>query len=104
MRRPRACAGLEGTIARDSIYAWKLMLVSLTRTFDKETIDDLLYLRLATPVVTHLRVTGDGVLKFSRLVASGLATFSVFMQNGPLILYQVGLTQKGAARVSAWTS
>lgn len=92
----------RGEIVRDSIYAWKAMLVSLSHAFDTATIDDLLF--LASAPAANLRVSGDGVLKFSRLVAAGLATFSVFMQNGPLILYQVGLTPKGTQLVDAWRS
>jgi hypothetical protein len=76
----------RGEIVRDSIYAWKSMLVSLSHAFDVNTIDDLLF--LATPEATQLRVSGDGVLKFSRLVASGLASFGLVMQNGPLLLYK----------------
>ena len=92
----------RGEISRDSIYAWKAMLVSLSHAFDQATIDDLLF--LATPEAANLRVSGDGALKFSRLVAAGLATFSLFMQNGPLLLYRVGLTPKGAQLVSTWRS
>ena len=92
----------RGEIVRDSIYAWKSMLVSLSHAFDTATIDDLLF--LATPEAVNLRVSGDGVLKFSRLVGAGLASFNLFMQNGPLILYAVGLTPKGAQLVNAWRS
>jgi hypothetical protein len=92
----------RGEIARDSIYAWKSMLVSFSHAFDTATIDDLLF--LGTPQAADLRVSGDGVLKFSRLVAAGLATFSLFMANGPLRLYSVGLTQKGAHLINAWRS
>ena len=92
----------RGEIVRDSIHAWKSMLVSLSHAFDTATIDDLLF--LAAPQAANLRVSGDGVLKFSRLVAAGLASFNLFMQNGPLILYSVGLTQKGAQLVNAWRS
>lgn len=92
----------RGEISRDSIYAWKSMLVSLSHAFDHQTIDDLLF--LATPQAVNLRVSGDGVLKFSRLVGAGLADFQLLMQNGPLVLYRVGLTQKGAQLVSVWHS
>ena len=78
------------------------MLVSLSRAFDTATIDDLLF--LATPEAANLRVSGDGVLRFSRLVGAGLASFNLFMQNGPLILYSVGLTPKGTQLVNAWRS
>jgi hypothetical protein len=92
----------RGTISRDAIYAWKSMLVSLSAAFDAATLDDLLF--LASPAVENLRVSGDGVLKFSRLVAGGLATFQLFMQNGPMLLYSVSLTPKGAQLVTAWRS
>ena len=92
----------RGEISRDSIYAWKAMLISLSHAFDQQTIDDLLF--LATPEAANLRVSGDGALKFSRLVAAGLATFGLVMQNGPLLLYQVGLTPRGAKIVSIWRS
>ena len=52
-------------ISRDSIYAWKLMLVSLSRAFDTNAMDDLLFLK-QTPS-KKLQISGDGVLKFSRL-------------------------------------
>jgi hypothetical protein len=54
--------------------------------------------------VENLRVSGDGVLHFTHLVAAGPADYRLFTQNGPLILYQVGLTQKGVQVVNAWRS
>jgi HNH endonuclease len=92
----------RGIIPRESIYAWKLMLVSLSHAFDTNTIDDLLFLK--TPDIQSLRVSGDGVLKFSRLIAAGLASFRLTMQNGPLIIYEIGLTEKGERLVDAWMS
>ena len=49
-------------------------------------------------------VSGDGVLQFAHLVAAGLADYRLAMQNGPLLLYQIGLTDKGARMVEAWFS
>jgi hypothetical protein len=92
----------RGVIARDSIYAWKIMLVSLSNAFDTNAIDDLLFLKATQG--SDLRVTGDGVLKFSRLIGAGLGEFKLAMQNGPLILYQMGLTNKGNQLVDAWIS
>jgi hypothetical protein len=87
-------------IPRDSIYAWKLMLVSLSRAFDTNTVDDLLFLKQKPS--SDLQVSGDGVLKFSRLIGSGLAEFKLKMQNGPIVLYEVKLTPKGTQLVDAW--
>jgi hypothetical protein len=89
-------------ISKDSIYAWKLMLVSLTRAFDTNAVDDLLFLKQKPS--SDLRVSGDGVLKFSRLIGSGLAEFKLKMQNGPIVLYEVQLTPKGTLLVDAWVS
>ena len=75
----------RGIISRDSIYSWKSMLVSLSQAFDTGTIDNLLF--LDSPQIGTLRVSGDGVLKFSRLIAANLAGFGLVMQNGPLLLY-----------------
>jgi hypothetical protein len=88
------------TISRDSIYAWKLILVSLNHAFDSNAVDDLLFLK--EPSTATLSVSGDGVLKFSRLIAAKLAEFTLVMQNGPLVLYRVKLTPKGERLIDAW--
>lgn len=93
----------RGTISRESIYAWKAVLVALSQAFDTRAFDNLLF--LTTPNVgTQLRVSGDGVLQFSRLIAAGLASFELQMQNGPIVLYSLGLTQKGQLLIDAWMS
>jgi len=98
------CHGLyhRGTIKRDSIYTWKALLVSLTRAFDVFALDQLLFLN--KPEVNDLRVSGDGVLGFARLVSAGLATFQLVLQNGPMFIYSIGLTPPGNQLVSAWLS
>ncbi len=90
------------TISRESIRSWKIMLVSLSHAFDIETIDNLLFLEKLLP--NQLSISGDGVLKFSRLIAANLADFRLVMQNGPLVLYDVQLTAKGKMLISAWKS
>lgn len=92
----------RGEIPRDAIYAWKLMLVSLNHAFDQEAIDDLLF--LGSSGAAHLRISGDGVLRFARLIGSCLAAFKLVVQNGPLLLYRVELTQKGGQLIDAWRS
>jgi hypothetical protein len=74
----------------------------LSRAFDVSTIDDLLF--LSSKAINNLTISGDGVLKFSRLIAAGLAEFHLVMQNGPLVLYRVALTAKGRQLIDAWTS
>lgn len=92
----------RGEITADSIRIWKTMLVTLNNAFDRNTIDSLLFLRTLRP--QQLRISGDGVLKYDRLIAAGLAEFNLVMQNGPIMLYEVGLTAKGKMVVDAWKS
>lgn len=92
----------RGEIKRDSIYIWKSVLVSLTKAFDVFALDQLLF--LDKPETVNLRVSGDGVLSFARLIAAGLATFELKSQNGPLLIYSVNLTPSGKQLVSAWSS
>lgn len=92
----------RGTIKPESIYVWKSIIISLSQAFDVVTIDHLLFLR--HPRVAELIVSGDGVLQFARIIASGLATFKLDMRNGPLAAYAVQLTENGQKLVSAWVS
>jgi len=78
------------------------VLVALSRAYDVPTLDQLLFLN--KPEVQDLRVSGDGVLPFARLVGGELATFKLEVENGILRQYSVGLTQKGKQLVSAWQS
>lgn len=92
----------RGTIARESIYAWKLMLVSLSQAFDTETIDYLLFLDKSN--IGNLRISGDGVLNFSRLIAADLADFQMLKYSDPHATYSVRLSEKGRNIVEAWKS
>jgi hypothetical protein len=83
----------RGRIARESISLWKGMLVTLSQAFDAHAIDDLLFLYKLPE--NQLLVSGDGVLKFSRLIAADLAGFQLAMQNGPMLLYRIGVTNRG---------
>ena len=84
------------------------MLVSLSRAFDTVGVDDLLF--LSSPENLDLVVSGDGVLKFSRLISAGLVTFS--RTKGGLFehpvnsgfFYYLALTPKGEELVAAWKS
>lgn len=92
----------RGVIKQASIYAWKSILVALSQAFDVHTIDDLLFLSL--PETAELRLTSDGVLRFSRLVGSGLAGFQKVDAYWSNPLFQVSLTEKGNQLVAAWKS
>jgi hypothetical protein len=103
----------RGTIRRESIYAWKAMLVAIGRAFDVGAIDQLMFLSLRPR--DDLAVSGDGILMFSRLIAAGLVSYSrirqphnpdwpvaLDMSAGFPILYSVELTPKGVTLVEAW--
>jgi len=90
-----------GHISRDAIYAYKAMLVALSRAFDVEAIDKLLFLQAHKK--DFLVVSGDGLLHFARLIAAGLATGDLKANNNwQVVTYAVNLTQKGRQLVSAW--
>lgn len=91
----------RGTIKADSIYAYKAMLVAITRAFDVEAIDRLLFLESCKK--DFLVVSGDGLLHFSRLIAAGLATGEQKSNNNwQLVTYAVNLNDKGRQLISAW--
>ncbi|MBL0354798.1 MAG: HNH endonuclease [Dechloromonas sp.] len=94
----------RGEIRRDSIYAWKSMLVSLNQAFDQRDIDDLLF--LGTENSVDLMFSCDGVAKFSRLIGSGLAQYSMALADysSGVRLYRVSLTERGKHLVQAWKS
>ena len=92
-----------GHISRDSIYAWKGILVSLSRAFDVDTVDYLLFLRGAHH--GFHTVSGDGILRLARLIVTGLASYHPMGMPVPLAeSYSVRLTEKGKQLVDAWKS
>lgn len=92
----------RGHIPRESIFTWKTVLVSLSQAFDTNTVDNLLF--LGTKNVSALRLSGDGVLQFSRLIASGLAEFQQVDAAWAHRFYSVSLTPKGNQLLEAWKS
>jgi hypothetical protein len=92
----------RGTISREAISVWKTILVALNHAFDKESISNLLFLKQTANKA--IPITGDGVLKFSHLIASGLADYQIYMQNGPFYTFLVSLTPKGNRIIDAWFS
>lgn len=91
----------RGVIKADSIYAYKAMLVAITRAFDVEAIDRLLFLESCKK--DFLVVSGDGLLHFSRLIAAGLATGEQKSNNNwQLVTYAVNLSDRGRQLISSW--
>jgi HNH endonuclease len=91
----------RGTISRDAIYAYKAMLVAISRAFDLDAVDRLLFL---SPLrKDDLVVSGDGLLHFGRLIAAGLVSFKQKANNNwQIVTYAVNISVKGKQLVEAW--
>jgi hypothetical protein len=91
----------RGTIKAESVYVYKAMLVAITRAFDVEAIDRLLFLESCKK--DFLVVSGDGLLHFSRLIAAGLATVEQKSNNNwQIVTYAVNIQDKGRQLIEAW--
>lgn len=91
----------RGNYNAESIFLWKSMLVAITRAFDLEAIDRLLFLESCKK--DFLVVSGDGLLHFSRLIAAGLATVEQKANNNwQIVTYTVNLHEKGRMLIEAW--
>jgi hypothetical protein len=96
----------KGHIKRESIYAWKTMLVTLSRAFDTEAIDRLLLLaHLESPQTPGLGLQGpglglqgEGLLQFANLIASRL----VIIERLSLHDFIVYLSPQGQIIIVAW--
>lgn len=99
------CHGLyhRGTIKAESIYVYKAMLVAITRAFDLEAIDRLLFLRDCKK--DFVVVSGDGLLHFARLIAADLASgVQKSNNNWQVVTYAINITSKGKQLIDAWKS
>jgi hypothetical protein len=91
----------RGIIKAESIYVYKSMLVAITRAFDVEAIDRLLFLESCKK--DFLVVSGDGLLHFARLIAAGLASVKQKSNNNwQLVTYAVNISDKGRMLIEAW--
>jgi hypothetical protein len=91
----------RGTISADSIYLYKAMLVAITRAFDLEAVDKLLFLNQCDK--DFLIVSGDGLLHFARLVAAGMANAVMKANNNfQIVTYAVNISEKGRQLIEAW--
>lgn len=91
----------RGTILVDAIYAYKAMLVAISRAFDLEAIDRLLFLDGCSH--DFLVVSGDGVLHFDRLIAAGFASVEQKTNNNfQIVTYTINISEKGKLLIDAW--
>ena len=102
----------RGTIPADAVKSWKGIVVALNHAFDKESISNLLFLdKMEREKHGHfLKLSGDGVLKFTNLIAAGLAQVQLIYQqvggafNIPVTVYHVSLTPRGKSLIESWKS
>jgi hypothetical protein len=91
-----------GKIPRESIRAWKLLLMALNEAFDRRTIDLLLALQHTG---NWLLSAGDALPDYAPLIVSGLAEVQVLLgapvepNFGKMRVY---LSDKGRSFIEAW--
>jgi len=104
----------KGHIPRESLRAWKLLLLALNEAFDRRSVDILLALAKFGGVM----IWGDGLLACASLVASGFVEvdqMTEIVETGGgfwspatvtkeerVAKYWMVLSAKGRAFVSAW--
>src|SRR5262245_38775116 len=77
------------------------MLVAISRAFDLEAVDRLLFLSMCPK--DYLVVSGDGLLHFARLIAASLATVGLKANNAwQIVTYAVNVSETGKQLVEAW--
>jgi hypothetical protein len=93
----------RGTIQPESIYLYKAMLVAISRAFDLEAVDRLLFLRECKE--DFLVVSGDGLLHFARIIAAGMASMKQKANNNwQIVTYAINISPKGKQLIDAWRS
>ena len=91
----------RGNITAESIYTYKAMLVAISRAFDIDAVDRLMFLNGCA--LDFLVVSGDGLLHFGRLIAAGLATVQQKANNNwQIVTYAVNISDKGHMIIEAW--
>jgi hypothetical protein len=91
----------RGTIKQESIYAYKAMLVAISRAFDLDAVDRLLFLWPLPKDAVIL--SGDGLLQFARLIAANLVSFEQKANNNfQIVTYAINITPKGRYIIEAW--
>jgi hypothetical protein len=98
----------QGTITQEAIRVYKGMLLALTRGFDREAMDNLLFLTIPDRPVYF---SADGVLRFVSLMASGLVRTregapgmnpTGIGADPSRYTFVIELTEKGQRVVEAW--
>ena len=88
----------RGEIPRESLRAWKMLLLAVNEAFDRRSVD----LLLALDATGMVFVSGEGVLECAALIAGGLVQRGAYNTGRPIPSYSVSLTERGRAFVEAW--
>jgi hypothetical protein len=103
----------RGDIPQEAIRHWKGMLLALNHAFDRESMDLLLFLHRTRE--DEIWYSGDGILRFARLLAAGLVElanplqqygwcFESILAKPSVSVHQVRLTDAGIQLMEAWLS
>ena len=77
------------------------MLVAISRAFDLDAVDRLLF--LTNLKKDFLVVSGDGLLQFARIIAAGLASVEQKANNNwQIVTYSLNISAKGKQIIDAW--
>jgi hypothetical protein len=88
-------------ITRESIRAWKFLLLAMNEAFDRRSVD----LLLALDKTGFTYCSGDGLVWYSPLIASGyVESVTQFGTVGDPLFghHRIGLSEKGRTFVEAW--
>lgn len=81
-------------ISKESLRAWKLILLSINEAFDRRSVDILLMLSQ----IPKITLRGEGILEISSLISSNL----VFWHQMHTDSFDITLSEKGRIFVDAW--
>ena len=94
----------RGDISRDAVQCWKGIVVDMNHAFDRQAINNLLFLDKQGG--RFFGLSGDGVLQFTNLIAAGIALSECSRDSigTPTWIFTVKLTKQGQQLVQAWAS
>jgi hypothetical protein len=87
----------QGAITRESLRAWKMLLLAINEAYDRRSIDIL----LALDKMGLIYVSGDGILACAPLIAGQLVSSTYNMYQN-VCTYRILITDRGKAFVQAW--
>ncbi len=99
----------EGRPSRSAILAYKTILRSISRGFDWESVDLLLFV-YSKANLSQLHISGDGILRFAKLLVAGLIDYGPVQLGANVVrgsyyrYYSLRPTERGETLVRLWKS